>query len=101
MDFNLFRLTGTVDGEEIRRLVVVRYGRNGGATAYAYHSGDKLGRATGGGYDITATALEDAARKLYGTPRTDGAAGLEHVRRHLAEHGVDLATATELLYCAA
>lgn len=73
-----------------RLVLILRYGRNGGCTAYNYYTGQKIGRAGGGGWDITAGALIDAAVRWYGVPRTDGARGREHVREHLAAHGVTL-----------
>lgn len=73
-----------------RLVLILRYGRNGGCTAYNYYTGQRIGRATGGNYDITSTALADAASRWYGVPRTDGARGRSWVRAHLNEHGVTL-----------
>ena len=93
---------GDVPGDQARPyryLIYVTYGRNGGATARSYMTGDKMGRANGGGWDITGGALIDAVCKRWPqVPRIDGAAGYETIKRHCAKHGVEIVTAGEMLW---
>lgn len=81
-----------------RVLVLVTYGRNGGATAKHYTTGERFGRASGGGYDITAEALAQTVTKLYGVPSFDGARGLSALEKHCKAHGVHILSLARMLH---
>lgn len=84
--------------DELRRMIYVTYGRNGGATAWCYFSDRKLGRVSGGGWDITAGAVEAACHAIYCTPRMDGAMGLGTITARMAEHGVRVMDEGQMLW---
>jgi len=104
----MFAVIGPVDGNASdptkpfvpnRYMVRITYGVNGGATLRSYFSGDKMGRATGGGYDITAESLIDMVCKRWPTvPRVDGAMGINAVTDHCRTHGVLILSMADLLY---
>lgn len=70
------------------RRIVVSYGRSNSVCAFDGYSDHVLGRANGGGYDKTNSALGIACEKIIGEKlNCDGAAGFANVERACAAHG--------------
>ncbi len=75
---SIFKLTNAKRSEE--KTIVCTYGKSG--TAYAFHgfSDQVIGKAGGGGYDKTSSALLSAIQKLLNTTiDANGAAGFQNV----------------------
>ena len=80
-----------------RAIISITY-TAGGAIARRQYSGDIVGRAGGGGYDLTSTCLAEALTRIYGIPLTDGACGESHVVDHARREGVRVYRLGEALY---
>lgn len=80
-----------------RAIISVHYTTNG-ALARRHYSGNIVGRAGGGGYDLTSTCLAEALTRIYGISLTDGGYGESHVRDHALDHGVTVYRLSEALY---
>ena len=81
-----------------RAVWVVTYGRSSGATLRNYFSGDKLGYASGGGYDLAGECLAQALTKVYGMPPCDGARGSSSVIAEAEHRGIAVYRMSDALY---
>ena len=75
-------------GKGERAILSVHYGRSHGAFVRRHRSGDIVGRASGGGYDVGAAALSAALAKVFGIPESDGAIGMAWVVSQAESEGV-------------
>lgn len=81
-----------------RAILEVRYGRNAGARVVRHYSGDVVGRASGGGYDVAGAAMADALANVFGIPEADGVRGMSYVRSEAEAHGVRVFSLGEAMY---
>jgi hypothetical protein len=87
------------DNELVRSILSASYSSSGlTVTVRQQHSGAIVGRASGGGYDKTHTALAYALTKVYGIPPVDGGSGEGHLFATALSHGVKVRTLTNALW---
>ena len=85
--------------ELVRRIFSATYSASGlTVTVRAQHSGEICGRASGGGYDKTHSALSAALSKVYGMPPVDGGYGESTLMSHALKHGIKVRTLTNALW---
>ena len=97
---NIWLVVGVdAENELVRAIFSASYSKSGlTVTVRRQHSGEICGKAQGGGYDKTSTALAHALTKVYGIPLTDGAYGEEHLIRHAFGYGVRVRRLSDALY---
>jgi hypothetical protein len=87
------------NNELVRSILSATYSASGlTVTVRQQHSGQVVGRASGGGYDKTHTALAHALTKVYGIPPIDGGSGERHLFDTALGHGVKVRTLTNALW---
>jgi hypothetical protein len=87
------------NNELLRRIFSANYSASGlTVTVRAHHSGEIVGRAQGGGYDKTHSALSVALSKVYGMPPVDGGYGESTLVSHALRHGIRVRTLTNALW---
>lgn len=85
--------------EPLRCILVGRYSRSGATfTIQREYSADRVGSASGYGYDRQGTALANSLSRLYGMPQIDGAVGQSAVIEWAAQHGIRVATLGSALW---
>jgi hypothetical protein len=97
---NIWLVVGVdAENELVRAIFSASYSKSGlTVTVRRQHSGEICGKAQGGGYDKTSTALAHALTKVYGIPLTDGGWGESSVVAHALKHGVKVRTLTNALW---
>jgi len=87
------------NNELVRAILSGSYSASGlTVTVRRQHSGEVVGRAQGGGYDKTSTALAKGLSKVYGIPYVDGGIGESHVFAHALRHGVKVRRLSDALW---
>ena len=82
------------NNELVRAILSASYSSSGlTVTVRRHHSGDIVGRATGGFYDKTSHALGKALEKIYGIPFND-----TKIEEHALSYGVKVRTLTNTLW---
>ena len=97
---NIWLVVGVDKNDElVRSIFSASYSSSGlTVTVRQQHSGAIVGRASGGGYDKTHTALGYALNNVYGIPLIDGGYGEGHLFREALAHGVKVRTLTNALW---
>jgi hypothetical protein len=86
-------------GEVVRCIFSAHYSASGlTTTVRRQHSGEVVGKAQGGGYDKTSTALAKGLSKVFNIPTTDGGYGEGHVVEHAFNFGVRVVRLSEALF---
>ena len=97
---NIWLVVGVDKNDElVRSIFSASYSSSGlTVTVRQQHSGAIVGRASGGGYDKTHTALAYALTKIYGIPPIDGGSGEGHLFSEALAYGVKVRTLTNALW---
>lgn len=92
---NIWLVVGVDKNNElVRAILSASYSSSGlTVTVRRHHSGDIVGRASGGNYDKTSCALGKALEKIYGIPFND-----TNIEDHALAHGVKVRTLTNTLW---